>query len=557
VAVVVLSRAAAVEAGEATAPVSIGDEETIVFYGDSITEQNLYSAYLETFLLSRFPNKHLATFNFGWGGDTASGGTRRLHRDVAPVEPSLIFVNFGMNDGGYKAFDQATFDWYLKSQAELADAIAKLGAKEVLFTTSPVDADVRADGGVYNQTLSRLGEGLRAFGQERDVPVIDLFRPMLEVQQRAKKQRSDFTMIPDAVHPDPVGHLVMAYIGLRGIDAPRRVGEIVVDAAEVRGSDAARVSDVKALYGGAGFNLTLDFLPFYVPPEARPALALVPFQEELNHFVLRRKVAVGEDTSRSWVLSVDGTTAGIFSADDLTNGIDLALLDRAPWSVAGRRLWEAAQYRWEKHQESWRGMGLEPTPTMLPELASFAAFRTAQRAHSDAMGHAFQSLVRPGTHRIRLAPLGETVPIDSVALSPTYRFDQDFDSVHPPEQDPSTVEWTSAAFENDQIDLGAHYASASDVVAYARIVVEADEACAMHLSLGSDDGLAVFLDGKRVFAHDVMRGMRPGEDEVEVILSAGRHALLFKVTQGGGGFGLAVQARVYGTATVRQVAPTP
>jgi hypothetical protein len=44
-------------------PVALRDHETIVIYGDSITEQNLYSAYLETFLLSRFPGKDLAVFN--------------------------------------------------------------------------------------------------------------------------------------------------------------------------------------------------------------------------------------------------------------------------------------------------------------------------------------------------------------------------------------------------------------------------------------------------------------------------------------------------------------
>jgi lysophospholipase L1-like esterase len=85
-------------------PVQIGDRETIVFYGDSITEQNLYTAYLETFLLSRFPKKDLAFFNLGWSGDTASGGYKRFARDVLPVHPSLVFVNFGMNDGGYKAY---------------------------------------------------------------------------------------------------------------------------------------------------------------------------------------------------------------------------------------------------------------------------------------------------------------------------------------------------------------------------------------------------------------------------------------------------------------------
>ena len=73
--------------------------------------------------------------------------------------------------------------------------------------------------------------------------------------------------------------------------------------------------------------------------------------------------------------------------------------------------------------------------------------------------------------------------------------------------------------------------------------------------MGSDDGLAVFAGGKRVFAHDVMRGLKKGEDEVEVPLAAGRNELLFKVTQGGGDFALAVEAQVRGLGTVRQVAP--
>jgi hypothetical protein len=72
--------------------------------------------------------------------------------------------------------------------------------------------------------------------------------------------------------------------------------------------------------------------------------------------------------------------------------------------------------------------------------------------------------------------------------------------------------------------------------------------------MGSDDGLTVFLNGQRVFAHDVLRGLKPGEDETEVTLAAGRNELLFKVTQGGGQFALAVDAQVRGRGPVRQVA---
>ena len=117
----------------------------------------------------------------------------------------------------------------------------------------------------------------------------------------------------------------------------------------------------------------------------------------------------------------------------------------------------------------------------------------------------------------------------------------------------AAVTWTRAPFVDGQIDLGSHFAGAMNVVGYARLVLEADRASVLHLSMGSDDGLAVFLGGKRVFAHDALRSLRRGEDEVELPLAAGRNELLFKVTQGGGQWGLAVEAQVRGRGTVRQI----
>jgi lysophospholipase L1-like esterase len=544
--------AAGVCAADPQAPVALGDEETIVFYGDSITEQNLYSAYLETFFASRFPNKRIGSFNLGWGGDTARGGARRFARDVAPVRPTLVFVDFGMNDGGYKPFQQRVYDAYVASQKELAAEIAKTGARQVLLTTSPIDPDRRPDGAAYNGMLTRMADGVVRMGAELGMPVIDLFHPMLEVQRLAKAKDPGFTMIPDSVHPDPVGHLVMAYLAMRRIDAPRVVGEITVAEGKAEAAGGASVSSVRARYGGTELDLGLQFLPFYVPPEARSALRLVPFEDEVNRFRLRADV--GTAGAGRWVVSVDGVSAGAFTPGELAAGVDLALLDEAPWSVAGRRLWEAAQYRWQKHFEAWRRMVLAPAPTMLPELATFVPFAAAQRAHADAMAHGLQALAEPGRYRVLICPLGKPVPITTVALSPTYPFEAEFDRAHPPETDPRAVEWREARFEGGRIDLGAQYTGASNVVAYALVDVEADADCALHLSMGSDDGLAVFLDGRRVFAHDVRRGLRPGQDELLVGLARGRHELLFKVTQEGGDFGLAVEAQVYGTADVSATA---
>jgi lysophospholipase L1-like esterase len=531
------------------AAVRLRDRETIVFYGDSITEQNLYTAYLETFLLSRFPGKDLAVFNLGWSGDTASGGNKRFARDVGPVQPSLVFVNFGMNDGGYKAYDEATLRTYLAAQGALADTIRATGARQVLFTTSPVDDVLRKDQGVYNDMLSRMARGLGPLAAERGLPLIDLLHPMLDVQRRAKEKDPGFTMIPDTVHPDAVGHLVMAYLAMRQIDAPREVGEIVVDGENVR-ARAATVGNAVGRNGGVEFDLTLPFLPFYVPEEARPALDLVPLQEELNRFRLQVRPGPGGEPL---VLSVDAKTAGVFTREELSRGVDLARLDRAPWAAAGRTLWEAAQYRWREHFEAWRVMGLQKPAWMMPALASFEAHARAQRVYADELGRSIRELARPGTYHLALRPQGGVVPIRSVDLSPAYPR-VSFDAAQPPETNPAGVKWAPAPFVDGRIDLGAHYAGAYDVVAYARVVLQADRPTTLHLAMGSDDGLAVFLRGERVFAHDVLRGLKPGEDEVELPLVAGRNELLFKVTQAGGDFGLAVEARVLGLGRVEPLA---
>ena len=137
-------------------------------------------------------------------------------------------------------------------------------------------------------------------------------------------------------------------------------------------------------------------------------------------------------------------------------------------------------------------------------------------------------------------------------MSPTYPFER-FDPSEAPGAGSGAVTWTNAPFVDGRIDLGSHFTGAMNVVVYARLVLEADRPSTLHLAMGSDDGLAVFLGGKRVFAHDVLRSMKPGEDEVELPLVAGRNELLFKVTQGGGEFGLALEAQVRGHGKVGQI----
>src|SRR5690242_160155 len=50
------------------------DGDRVVFYGDSITDQRLYTTFTETFVVTRFPNLKVTFVHSGWGGDRVTGG---------------------------------------------------------------------------------------------------------------------------------------------------------------------------------------------------------------------------------------------------------------------------------------------------------------------------------------------------------------------------------------------------------------------------------------------------------------------------------------------------
>src|SRR5437016_13628366 len=86
--------------------------DRVVFFGDSITEQRLYTSYVQQFVISRYPDLNITFINSGWTGDTVNGNPcvpcagvgalARIERDVVAYKPTVVTLLFGMNDGLYK-----------------------------------------------------------------------------------------------------------------------------------------------------------------------------------------------------------------------------------------------------------------------------------------------------------------------------------------------------------------------------------------------------------------------------------------------------------------------
>lgn len=102
------------------------------------------------------------------------------------------------------------------------------------------------------------------------------------------------------------------------------------------------------------------------------------------------------------------------------------------------------------------------------------------------------------------------------------------------------------------VDLCALLGQVDLAVAYALIVLHADRGQTLPVHLGSDDALAVWLNGKGILRHDVPRAAHPLQNTVNLKLRKGRNQLLLKISQerGGWGFYAQIDHRVQGVAAV-------
>src|SRR5580704_14947889 len=168
--------------------------DVVVFYGDSITDQRLYTTYVETFVVTRYPKLPVRFVHSGWGGDRVTGGgggpiDDRLKRDVLLYKPTVMTIMLGMNDGRYRAFDDETFrvftDGYEHIVKSMKDAVPNL--RITLIDPSPYDDVTRAplfDGG-YNAVLLKYGEYLRTLAERNHLDFADLNTRLVNALQRA------------------------------------------------------------------------------------------------------------------------------------------------------------------------------------------------------------------------------------------------------------------------------------------------------------------------------------------------------------------------------------
>ena len=94
--------------------------------------------------------------------------------------------------------------------------------------------------------------------------------------------------------------------------------------------------------------------------------------------------------------------------------------------------------------------------------------------------------------------------------------------------DGSVLEWREDHAWADSAGFNAAAGERNGAIAYAATTVTRATAGKAQLSIGSVDGIRVWVNGKRVLARDARRSLTPDEDSVEVDFAAGANTLLIK-----------------------------
>ena len=330
--------------------------DTVVFYGDSITEQNYYNQYVELYTATRFPFMRIHFYGAGVGGDRVTGGAggpidQRLERDVFSEKPSVVTVMLGMNDGAYRPTTDEIEQTYVKGYEHLLDSIRAHvpGVRLTLLGPSPYDDITRPvmfPGG-YNAVMQHFAEIDQSLADKYGAAFVNMNPPVLAAIHKADETDPHLAvlLLPDRVHPDPVAHWVMAEALLKGWHAPAMVSEVTIDAraASVVGVRNAAVSQLEQSDNGMKWTEMEGSLPLPITrSNATQALLedLTDIEQQLDQEVLR---VTGLPAGR-YTLSIDGDAIDTFSPEALAAGVNLAdygtpmlrQAERVSWLVRDR-----------------------------------------------------------------------------------------------------------------------------------------------------------------------------------------------------------------------------
>jgi lysophospholipase L1-like esterase len=405
-----------------TLPFYLHPNDRVVFYGDSITEQNRYGAFVGGYVATRFPGLNVRFINSGWAGEWIVGGgggkvDQRLARDVVAEKPTVATFMLGMNDAAYQDYDPAFFDVYDKGYRHLLESLRQSlpNLRVTLFEPSPYDDVTRPpeyalhDGG-YNKVIVRYGQFVRELGRQQNLQVVDMNAPLVAVIEKANAIDPVLAkkIIPDRIHPSAAGGLVMAAALLKVWNAPAIVSSVEIDATHARAGHTEN-TQVTELQKTPTLSWTQSDRALPMPLDPKDDVLTLVLRstnivEALDQQMLKVTGLTNakQSIATKYSLKIDGAEIGTWTPEELSSGINLATLPTPMLKQAldvyafSLRLNAVRIARWQGIQVALQD---EASPRVNEALMALDAL-------SDELVKRQQAAAIPKPHRFELVPQG-------------------------------------------------------------------------------------------------------------------------------------------------------
>jgi len=389
------------------------DGDRVVFYGDSITDQRLYTTFVETYVLTRFPKMKVTFVHSGVGGDRVTGGWAgpidvRLPRDVIAYKPDVMTIMLGMNDASYRAYDQSIFDTYAAGYRHIIRSVKEAlpGIRITAIEPSPFDDVTRPPtfAGGYNKVLLKYCDFVKDLAREDNLTLADFNSPVVAMLEKANQLDADWAakLIPDRVHPGAAGHLIMAEALLKAWHAPSAVTDVKITVNDTPESTATN-TQVTDLETGESISWTQldEALPMPVDTKD-PLTALVlkasDFVEAMNREMLR----VGGLSAAKYSLKIDGDLVGTYTPKELAEGLNLGALD-TPMMKQAAAVHNLTLKHNEIHFARWRAAGVSLDGVPVPAAHLQAADDALDALEADVVEQQ-RAAAQPRPHHYELTP---------------------------------------------------------------------------------------------------------------------------------------------------------
>ena len=328
---------------EAGAQEALKKGDFVAICGDSITEQKLYSVYMQNYLLMCKPaglDGDLRAMQFGWSGETSWGFLQKMPKEALRFKMSVATTCYGMNDGGYSPLSEEKAKKYRDAMTGIVKSFKDHGVRfivvgspgcvdtETFQRNDPTDPEKKRkvnQSEMYNKTLAGLRDIGREVAAQQGVTFANVFDTMMEAMTKAKAKYGAKYYVPgaDGFHPGPNGQLVMAYAFLRALGCDGEIGTIAVDLA---GGKSGATDGHKVLSASGGtIEVESTRYPFCFygdpasPNSTSGIIEFIPFNHDLNRLTLMVSGLKGERARVTW-----GNGSKQFSKADLQKGINLA-----------------------------------------------------------------------------------------------------------------------------------------------------------------------------------------------------------------------------------------